>query len=488
MGNALKILYVSSEIAPFAKTGGLADVSGALPRALTALGHDVRSVMPKYISVRETGMARLDTAPLQVTMHNGVHGAALWKSEVTGSPVYLLENTEYYHRDELYGIGNRDYPDNLERFVFLCKAALACCRSIDFYPDVIHCNDWQAALMAALVKTADPGDPEHPFAGQKQPAVVFSIHNLAYQGLFPESFWPVLTLPRRYYDFDFEFYGQINLMKSAIIYSDAIHTVSPTYAREIRTTDLGFGLQGVLQARNQDIFGILNGVDDGEWSPKTDPYTYGIHFSAEDPSGKRRIKTALRAEFGLPNPDEVPLIGIVSRLVEQKGIDLVMGCAERLLGLNTQIFILGYGEQRFHDYFEWLLRTYPDRVRLYIGFSNALAHKIEAGGDLFLMPSRFEPCGLNQIYSLKYGTLPIVRHTGGLADTIEDGINGFSFYDENPDALLDAVDRACAIFRHEPGRWAKMMRFAMNQDFSWKTAAEHLAQVYHYTLLKKDHT
>ncbi|MFZ2632679.1 MAG: glycogen synthase [Desulfosalsimonadaceae bacterium] len=482
----MNILYISSEIAPFAKTGGLADVSSALPRAVQALGHDVRSVMPKYASVKETGLTRLETEPLRVTMHNGVHGAGLWQSGVTGSPVYFIENNEYFNRDGFYGIGNWDYPDNLERFVFFCKAAIACCRAIDFAPDVIHCNDWQSAPMAAFVKLAHPDDPESQFPARARPKIVFSIHNLAYQGIFPEHLWQVLTLDRRYYAYDFEFYGQINLMKSAIVFSDAIHTVSPTYAREIQTTDLGFGLQGALQARQSDTFGILNGVDDDEWSPVNDPHTFGIHFSAEDPSGKRHIKTGLRAAYGLPDPDNVPLIGIVSRLVDQKGIDLIMGCVERILGLNTQMFILGFGEQRYHDYFEWLLRAYPDRVRLHIGFNNGLAHKIEAGSDMFLMPSRFEPCGLNQIYSLKYGTLPIVRHTGGLADTIRDGENGFSFHDGNPDALLDAVNQACTVYRHEPERWKQMMRFAMNQDFSWQHAAFQYVDMYRHALSKTD--
>jgi len=480
----LNILYVSPEIAPFAKSGGLADVSKALPRALKNLGHDVRAVMPKYASISSADLTRLKTAPLQISMHNGIQGAGLWQSDVIGTSVYFIENNEYFNREGFYGIGNWDYPDNLERFVFFCKAALACCRAVDFSPDILHCNDWQSAPMAALVKLANPEDPDNMLPGQHRPKIVFSIHNISYQGVFPETLWHVLTLPYDYYRYDFEFYGQINLMKSAIIFSDAIHTVSPAYAREIQTTDLGFGLQGVLQTRSNDIFGILNGVDDDEWSPKNDPYTYGIHFSAEDPDGKSRIKTALRAEYGLPDIDDTPLMGIVSRLIDQKGIDLVTGCAERVLSLNTQLFVLGFGEQRYHDYFEWLLRAYPDQVRLYIGFNNALAHKIEAAGDIFLMPSRFEPCGLNQIYSLKYGTLPIVRHTGGLADTIQDGVNGFSFHDATPDALFDTIHRACSLYRGEPEIWKQMMNFAMRQDFSWQRIAKEVVDVYRHALNK----
>ncbi|RJP87740.1 MAG: glycogen synthase [Desulfobacteraceae bacterium] len=480
----MNILYVSPEIAPFAKTGGLADVSGALPRSIKSLGHDIRSVMPKYRSVPDMDMTRLDMAPLRISMHNGIHGAAVWQSEFSGSPVYLIENTEYFNRENFYGIGNWDYPDNLERFVFFCKAAIACCRSVGFAPDIIHCNDWQTAPMAALIRQADSEAAENIFPAPPRPKIVFSIHNMAYQGIFPEHFWPVLTLSRRYYAYDFEFYGQINLMKSAIVFSDAIHTVSPTYAHEIRTTDLGFGLQGALQARQADTFGILNGVDDDDWSPLNDPFTYGLHFSADDLSGKKHIKTRFREEYGLPDAEDKPLMGIVSRLVDQKGIDLVMGCAERILGLDTQIFILGFGEQRYHDFFEWLLSKYPDRVRLYIGFSHELAHKIEAACDMFLMPSRFEPCGLNQIYSLKYGTLPIVRHTGGLADTIQDGRNGFSFHDAHPDVLLDTVARACAVYRNDPEKWKQMMRFAMKQDFSWRHTAELYVDMYRHALSK----
>jgi len=486
----LNILYVSPEIAPFAKSGGLADVASALPRALNNLGHDVRSVMPKYASMNSAGnnadLTRLETAPLRIPMHDGIHGAGLWQSESKGSLVYLIENNEYYNRPNFYGTGNQDYPDNLERFVFFCKAALACCRAVDFWPDIIHCNDWQSAPMAALVKLANAEDSENTLYGQPRPGIVFSIHNISYQGVFPETLWHVLTLPHDYYRYDFEFYGQINLMKSAIIFSDAIHTVSPAYAREIQTTELGFGLQGVLQARSNDIFGILNGVDDDEWSPVSDPHTYGIHFTNDDRAGKRLIKTALRAEYGLPDMDDAPLIGIVSRLIDQKGIDLITGCAERVLSENTQLFVLGFGEQRYHDYFEWLLRAYPDRVRLYIGFNNALAHKIEAAGDMFLMPSRFEPCGLNQIYSLKYGTLPIVRHTGGLADTIQDGVNGFSFHEATPDALFDAIHRACGVYRGEPETWKQMMDFAMRQNFSWRRTAEEILDIYQHVLDRTD--
>ena len=288
----------------------------------------------------------------------------------------------------------------------------------------------------------------------------------------------MLTLPWNYYAYDFEYYGQINLMKSAIIHADIIHTVSETYAREIQTTEFGFGLQGVLQQHSRDLHGILNGVDYDEWNPAVDPHTYDIHYSPEDLSGKRKIKSKLRAQYHLPDRDDVPLIAITSRFVAQKGIDLVMAIAEGILHLDTQLIVLGEGEQRFHDFFEWLLRKYPDRMGVYIGYNNDLAHKIMAGADMFLMPSHFEPCGLTQIYSLKYGTLPIVRLTGGLADTIRDGVNGFTFFDYTPHFFYESVRRACDVFKHRKGQWRRMMRKGMGQDFSWRRSAEKILDMY----------
>ena len=268
--------------------------------------------------------------------------------------------------------------------------------------------------------------------------------------------------------------------------ADAVTTVSETYANEIQTTDFGFGLQDVLQQHKENLYGILNGVDYGEWSPDTDPYTYGIHYSDNDLSGKRRIKTKLRAEYQLPDIDNVPLFGMTTRFVEQKGIDLVTECAERILKLDTQMIVLGSGEQRYHDFFEWLRRSYSDQVGIYIGFNNELAHKIEAGADIFLMPSLFEPCGLNQIYSLRYGTLPIVRLTGGLADTIKDGVNGFTFFDFDAKFFLNTVERAIDVYRNHPDKWKQMMITAMGQDFSWEKSAEKYLTVYIKLLGEKE--
>ena len=477
----MKILYVSPEIAPFAKTGGLADVAQALPIAVKELGHDIRAVMPKYRSVADQGHTMERAAPFSVQMHKGLQGAVLWQAENGSVPTYFIENDAYFYREEFYGIGDWNYPDNLERFVFFCKAALECCKAVDFAPDVIHCNDWQTAALPAMLKATYAAYRRDPFFSPV-PKVVYAIHNISYQGRFPEDHWPILSLPRSYYTYDFEFYGQINLTKSAIHLADAITTVSETYAREIQTTDFGFGLQDVLQRRKENLYGILNGVDYHQWCPESDPYTYGIHFTADDVSGKRRIKSKLRKEYGLPDTDDVPLIGMTTRFVEQKGIDLVTECAERILQLDTQMIVLGSGEQRYHDFFEWLRRSYPDRVGIYIGFNNGLAHRIEAGADIFLMPSLFEPCGLNQIYSLRYGTLPLVRLTGGLADTIVDGVNGFTFFDFTAHFFFDAVQRAIDVYRKHPDRWKQMMTTAMGQDFSWEKSAEKYLSVYAKTL------
>jgi starch synthase len=410
-------------------------------------------------------------------MHNGLRVASLWKTDGGDVPVYFIANEEYFFRDGFYGIGDRDYPDNLERFVFFCKAALEACRGIGFLPDVIHCNDWQTAALPAILKLVYGMYRQDPFF-DPLPKVVYSIHNLSYQGRFAEDGWPVLSIPRSYYTYDFEFWGQINLSKGAIHFADAVTTVSETYAREIRETEFGYGLQGSLENRKADLFGILNGVDYGEWSPEVDPHTYGIHYSADDLSGKREIKSRLRAEYGLPDEEEVPLIGVVARFVQQKGVDLIADCARHILQLGAQLILLGSGDPKYHDLFDGLRQAHPDKVGLYVGFNNALAHKIEAGSDIFLMPSHFEPCGLNQIYSLRYGTLPVVRLTGGLADTIRDGKNGFTFSAYSVFPFYEAVRRAVETFRDRPDEWKKMVRTAMAEDYSWRKSAEKYIDVY----------
>lgn len=479
----MKILYLSPEVAPFAKTGGLADAAGALPRAVRTKGHDIRVVTPRYLELTLPEVDANGIRSLSVGMHDGLHAARVLPAEKEAVPVLFVENEEYFLRDGYYGLGNRDYADNLERFVFFCKAALEACRETGFSPDVVHCNDWQTAALPALLKVVYGAYRKDPFF-DPLPKTVYSIHNLSYQGRFPGARWPVLTLPDRYFHRDFEFYGDVNLSKGAIQFADAVTTVSPTYAREIRKSEFGFGLEGCLENRRSDLYGILNGADDAEWSPEDDVHTFGLHYSADDLSGKRKIRSKLRAEYGMADRRDVPLIGVVSRLIEQKGIDLMVECAERILGLDTQWILLGSGEPRYENFFESLGRRHPDRVAVHLGFHEGLAHRIEAAADLFLMPSLFEPCGLSQIYSLRYGTLPVVRSTGGLADTVREGKNGFSFDKFSGPDFFDAVRRAVETYRHRPEKWERMMRSAMKEDHSWDRAAGEYIAVYD-TLLEK---
>ena len=471
----MKILYVSPEIAPYAKTGGLADVAQALPKALRAMGHDVRSIMPKFPSVKRFEDRLVTVGPLSVPTHAGETGCLILASENGGVPTWFVENEAYFNREGNYGIGSWDYPDNLERFVFFCKAALECCLAEGFIPDIIHCNDWQTAPIPALLKLQYGKREDNPFARTR---TVFSIHNIAYQGLFAQKEWPILTLPWEYFGNDFEYYGRINLMKGAIIHGDLIHAVSETYAHEIRTTEFGFGLQGLLTQHAGKTHGVLNGADYDDWNPAVDSHLYGIHYSPEDLSGKGRVRSRLREEYGLPDRDDIPLIGITSRFVAQKGIELIMAVAEGILDLGAQLIVLGDGEPRYHDFFEWLLKARPGQVGIYMGYNNDLAHRIMAAADMFLMPSLFEPCGLTQIYSMKYGTIPIVRLTGGLADTVRDGITGFTFYDYAPHFFYEAVRRAVDVFRHHQGHWRYMMETAMEQDFSWRRSAEKMVSLY----------
>lgn len=478
----MKILFVSPEITPFAKTGGLADVAHALPKAVEAMGHDIRTIMPKYLSIAEQNVPMQQVDAFTAQTHNGLQGVVLWQTENEGVTTYFIDNEAFFNREGFYGQGDEDYADNLERFVFFCKAVLESCKALKFLPDVIHCNDWQTAALPAILKSTYGVYRQDPFF-KPLPKLIYTIHNISYQGRFSQDLWSILSLPLSYYNHDFEFYDQINLTKSAIHLSDAVTTVSATYAQEIQTTDFGFGLQDVLQRQKDNLYGILNGVDYREWSPETDPHTYGIHYSANDLSGKSQIKTRLQQEYGLPNRDDVPLIGMITRLVEQKGIDLISDCAEQILKLDTQMIVLGAGDPSYHNFFEWLRRSYPDRVAIYIGYNNELAHKIEAGADIFLMPSLFEPCGLNQIYSLKYGTLPIVRLTGGLADTIQDSVNGFTFFDFKPSEFFDSLKRAVDTYRTNHEKWKQMMIAAMGQDYSWERSARQYVEIYNKILI-----
>jgi starch synthase len=394
-------------------------------------------------------------------------------------PFYFVERDEFFERSQLYGTPKGDYFDNLERFAFFCGAVFPVCRALDFKPHLIHCHDWQAALAPVYLKKRWAG--EEILAGTKS---VLTIHNLAYQGLFPKDKFPLLGLDWSLFSIDgLEFYDRINLLKGGIVFADAITTVSRGYSQEIKTPEYGYGLEGVLQSRAQDLFGILNGVDYQEWSPESDrwlPATY----DSKKLAGKAKDKAALMEAFGLDKARaKAPLLAMISRLTDQKGFDLLAEILPQLLSRDLMMVILGTGEEKYHRWLAAEAAKYPGKLGVKIAFDNGLAHLIEAGADMFLMPSRFEPCGLNQIYSLKYGTIPVVRATGGLADTVIQVApgtgkgTGFLFTDYDPEAFAKAVYTALDTFENKK-LWRRIMQNAMSQDFSWRKSAQSYLELY----------
>src|SRR4051812_43665967 len=475
----LKVLFVASECAPFAKTGGLADVVGALPIALKRLGVDVRIVMPLYAGMPWDQFEVLDGS-LVVPMYWGAAAARvrvgrLPRSEV---PVYCLEYNRYFDRPFIYGPPSQGYSDNLERFTFLSRGTLEICKALGFIPDVIHCNDWQTALVPVYLNTFEWAQPLHGSAS------IYSIHNLAYQGVLESGALYITGLGREHYNAgEFEHFGALNLTKAALYHSTLLSTVSPTYAREIQTGAYGCGLDGVLAARSRDLHGILNGIDMDEWNPWTDP-VIPAHYDARRMGGKAKCKAALQKELGLPVRAEVPIFGLVSRLTTQKGVDVLAHAMDRILRWDLQVILLGTGDPEAEEFFKRAQHERGDRFRAWIGFDNGLAHRIEAGCDFFMMPSRFEPCGLNQMYSLRYGTLPIVRATGGLVDTVANydettgGGTGFIFNDLRPDSLADTIGWATSTWYDRPEHIDAMRKRAMAQDFSWDRAAREYEVLY----------
>ena len=460
---------VSSEAAPFAKTGGLADVVGSLPAALQSLGDEVAVTIPRYASINlKTARRVYDRLPISLGLAR--FDTAVYQAEAD-FPLYLVDCPVLFERKGLYGDAGLDYPDNHIRFAVFCRAALAIARYF-FRTEIFHCHDWQAGLVPAYLRTSFATDPT--FLGCK---TLFTIHNLGYQGLFPRSALTDVALNGAVYRPDrMEFFGRISYIKGGIAFADALNTVSPTYAREIQTPEYGFGLDGALRARASVLDGILNGVDYDEWNPETDP-ALPAHFSASDLTGKRLCKDYLLREFGLPSEAlDRPLLGIVSRLTRQKGTDILAEAAGRILAEDVYLVVLGTGEPEYEDFFRRLMADNPGRVAVRIGFDNALAHRIEAGADIFLMPSHYEPCGLNQIYSLRYGTVPVVRATGGLDDTIDEG-TGFKFAEYSGDALLGAIQAAVRAFANSEV-WRQMMRRGMAKDYSWKASAAAYSALY----------
>ncbi len=487
----MNILLASSEVVPFAKTGGLADVCGALPIELARLGHQMTVLMPAYRAALQSGQPVTETGlAFDVPIGNKVVTGKLLRSSLPESdvPVYLVDQPEYYDRAGLYGEGGQDYPDNCERFVFFCRAAMESIRLLDLQTDLIHANDWQTGLLPAYQKIEYEIVP-----GYEQIATLMTIHNMAYQGRFWH--WDMLLtgIDWKYFNWhQMEFYGDLNLLKTGIVFADSINTVSPRYAQEIQQSPLGCGLEGVLASRRDVLSGIINGVDYRQWNPKTDPHlptNYGI----EDwQVGKAVCKEALQEEMGLPPRPLTPVIGIVGRLVDQKGFDLIADIIPSWAAHEqVQWVILGTGEPKYHQLLEKLAAQYPDKLAIRLEFSNELAHRIEAGADMFLMPSQYEPCGLNQLYSLKYGTVPIVHETGGLADTITDATdenlasgeaNGFSFAQYDRATLDRTLRRASETYRDRRDVWSQLVETGMTQDWSWAASARKYEQLYQATI------
>lgn len=483
----MKIFLATSEATPFAKTGGLADVCGALPAELKRLGADIAVIMPAY---RQVFAANHDIQPTPVQFDIPIGGkivegrmlvATLPDSSV---PVYLVDQPEYFDREGLYGANGRDYDDNAERFIFFSRAVLEAVRGLAFVPNVIHTNDWQCGLIPALLKVEYRHSPDF-----QDVASLHTIHNMAYQG----SFWHwdmLLTgLDWRYFNWrEMEFHGQLNLLKTGLVFADAISTVSPTYAREICESNLGCGMEGLLQHRADSLSGIVNGVDYAIWNPKLDEHIAENYGVANWRTGKPACKAALQEQLGLPVKPNVPLLGVVGRLASQKGWDLMAEVMRRwAVTEDVQWAVLGTGDPTYEDLLRELAQHHPHKISATLGFSDALAHQVEAGADLFLMPSLYEPCGLNQLYSLKYGTVPLVRRTGGLADTVVDTdpisiangqATGFTFSDYDAYALESALYRACRMYREDRTSWETVVENGMKQDWSWAASAKRYLELY----------
>lgn len=467
-----RILMVASEAAPLVKTGGLADVAGSLPKALRELGHDVAVVLPRYASISLDGAARVwENLPVRLGPHSFT--CTLWRKQVNGTTFFFVDCPVLFDRPGLYNSGGRDYSDNHLRFAAFCHGALAVARYL-FNCDVIHLHDWQAALCAAYLRTRLALDP---MLGRVK--IVYTIHNLDYQGRFAPSEFAELGLDRRLLQPAYlEYFGDVNFMKAGIVFSDAVTTVSPRYAQEIQTREFGSGLDGLLRANAAKLVGILNGCDYEEWDPRNDGLI-ARKYDSGHLEAKRDCKLALLYALGLDEQNlDRPVLGMVTRLAQQKGIDLFMEIAAELIREDDVcLTVLGSGEASYEAFFRQLAVSFPGRVAGHIGYDNKLAHQIEAGADLFLMPSRFEPCGLNQMYSLRYGTVPVVRATGGLDDTI-DGETGFKFWGFSPRDFLAAIRLALGEFRSAPGAWRNRMRTGMARDFSWKASAAKYSELY----------
>jgi starch synthase len=472
----MKILFVSSEGLPFSKTGGLADVVGALPKALAELGHELAVLLPRY---KGNKAAARVVPSVTIPLGSGLRFPALVDAGTIDAVRYfLVEDPEYFDREGLYGDKSGDYPDNAERFTEFSRAAIEFAKQV-WQPDVIHCHDWQTAMVPVLLRTLYAEDP-----ALRGVPVVFTIHNLGYQGVFPPAALKRIGLPESLFTMEaLEYYGRVNFLKGGLVFADALTTVSRKYAKEIQTAEYGSGLEGVIQRRADRLTGILNGVDYAAWSPEADTFI-AANYSSFNIAGKRLCKKDLLQTFQLPLENlERAVVGIVSRFADQKGFDLIAEVAEEMLEENLALVALGTGEPKHEKLFRVLADEYPAKVGVKIAYDNAVAHKIEAGADIFLMPSRYEPCGLNQIYSLRYGTVPVVRATGGLDDTIEayqpktGKGTGFKFEAYEGKALLACLREALRVYR-DARAWKALQANGMAKDFSWKASAGEYSKVY----------
>jgi starch synthase len=475
----MHIAFAASEGVPFSKTGGLADVVGALPRALAVLGHKISVYTPLYRSTKLEN-PRVAVRSITVPFDDQYRFCSIVDGDVhDGVQHFFVDYPAYFDRDALYGTPIGDYHDNAERFALFCRAVIEGSKILGV-PDIFHCHDWQSALIPVLLKTLYEEDPAFDRVNS-----VFTIHNMGYQGLFPPEILPLLMLPWDLFTLTkMEFYGKVNFLKGALVYADFVTTVSRRYSLEIQTAEYGFGLEGVLRSRSGTVAGILNGVDYKEWSPEVDEYILA-QYSAKELANKAKDKTELLREFGLAD-SKLPVIGIVSRFASQKGFDLIQQVGDRMAREDAIFVVLGSGDKTYEDMLRRLSKQYPNRFAIRVAYDNALAHKIEAGSDMFLMPSRYEPCGLNQIYSLRYGTVPIVRATGGLDDTIENWDpltqkgTGFKFAEYSGEEMLATIREALEVFK-DKAAWQQLMRNGMGRDFSWNTAAKEYVRIYEKT-------
>ncbi len=469
----MKVIFVSSEIVPFASSGGLGDVCAALPKALAKQGVEAIRMMPLYQQIdREKYRLKKCDVELHIPMGNAWYYGTVWMQEFDGVTTYFIHSDEFFERAGLYGAADHGYADNFERFLFFQKAVVQLIDLWDMRPDLIHCNDWQAGLVPMLLYHGIDGQ----FRNGKEKTLI-TIHNLAHQGWAPEEKFYLTQLPESCYTMHtLEFYGEINMLKGGLVGATAINAVSPTYAKEVQAPRFGCKLEGVLHHRRKVLHGILNGIDYSRWNPETDPYI-PANYSVDDLSGKAECKRALQEACGFKVDSKVPLLGIITRLVPQKGIDLLVGAIEQIVGTGAQLVVLGSGDERYEEACREWAQRWPDQVCSWIEFSSEKAHRIEAGADVFLMPSEFEPCGQNQLYSMRYGTIPVVHGVGGLEDSVVDYAQkdgtGFKFYGHSSDTFFCCIERALKAYANA-ARWNPLMKRAMKQDFS----VVHMARDY----------